>query len=123
MGQRLTGVAGRSLMTGNNGYEARRQLDPEELKAYLRPLYQSLLREIGYVAAVSLDTTAVAKLHKVMQEKANATGLDYLINPISSKGFTLGLSLACVRKPSSKETSSHGPGIIPIRRAERRKLT
>lgn len=98
MGQRLTGVAGRSLMTGSNGYEARRQLDPEELKAFLRPLYDSLLREIGYVASVSLDTTAVAKLHKVMQQKADATGLDYLTNPTSCKGFTLGLSLACVSK-------------------------
>lgn len=99
MGQRLTGVAGRSLTTGSNGYEARRQLNPEELKAFLRPLYESLLREIGYVASVSLDTTAVAKLHKVMQQKADATGLDYLTNPTSCKGFTLGLSLACVRKP------------------------
>lgn len=95
MGQRMTGVAGRSLTS--NGYDTRRQLDPEELKTFLRPLYESLFREIGYVAAVSLDTNAVAKLHKVMQSKADTTGLDYLNNPISSKGFTLGLSLACVR--------------------------
>lgn len=91
----MTGVAGRSLTS--NGYDARRQLDAVELKAFLRPLYESLLQDIGYVAAVPLDTNAVAKLHKIMRQKADATGLDYLTNPISAKGFTLGLSLACVR--------------------------
>lgn len=97
MGQRMTGVAGRSLTNGSNAYYARRQRSPEELKIVLRPLYESLLREIGYVAAARLDADAVSKLHKLMQQKADATGLDYLTNPISSKGFTLGLSLACVR--------------------------
>lgn len=91
----MTTVAGRGLTS--NGYDARRQLNPEELKTFLRPLYESLLQEIGYVAAVPLNTDAVAKLHKVMQQKADATGLDYLTNPISAKGFSLGLSLACVR--------------------------
>lgn len=94
MGQRISGVTGRGLTS--NGYDTRRQLHPEELKEFLRPLYETLLQYIGYVAAVSLDADAVAKLHQVMQQKADFTGLDYLENPVSAKGFTLGLSLACV---------------------------
>lgn len=94
MGQRISGVAGRSL--NSNGYDTRRQLHPEELKELLQPLYGSLLEEIGYVAAVSLDVKAIDTLHKLMKKKADLTGLDYLDNPVSAKAFTLGLSLACV---------------------------
>lgn len=94
MWHQVTGILGRALST--NGYSTRRQLDPEELKTFLRPLYESLLSEIGYVAAVPLNAEAVSDLHKVMQRKGDKTGLDYSDDPVSAKGFTLGLSLACV---------------------------
>lgn len=94
MGQHFSGVA-RSL--ASNNYNTRRQLHPEELRSFLVPLYDSLLQEIGYTSAVPLDIDAVTKLHKVMQQKADVTGLDYQDNAISAKAFTLGLSLVCVR--------------------------
>lgn len=111
MGQCLSGVAGRGLPSlARNGYDARRQLDPEELKDLLRPLYDSLFQEIGYTSAVSLDADAIARLHKAMQQKADLTGLDYLENTVSAKGFTLGLSLACVSFASpSPPPPSPGP--------------
>lgn len=80
-----------------NGYEARRQLNPEELESFLRPLYVSMLNEIGYVAAAKTDPDAVSKLLVLMKQKADETGVDYVDNSISAKGFNLGLSLACVR--------------------------
>lgn len=92
----MTGVVGRRLTIDSNGYDSRRQRNPDKLRAFLSPLYDSLLREIGYVAAVPLDNTAVDKLHKATQQKADVTGLDYVRNFISSKGLTLGLSLACI---------------------------
>lgn len=104
MGQHMTGALGRALK--GNGYATRRQLNADELQSYLRPLYDSLFHEIGYVAAVTLDTKAVATLHDLMKQRADETGLDYVVNPVSARGFTLGLSLACVRLFLSSSGSS-----------------
>lgn len=55
-----------------------------------------MINEIGYESAAKMDPDAVSKLLLSMKEKADQTGLDYVENSISAKGFSLGLSLACV---------------------------
>lgn len=95
-----TSVLGGAL-TGN-AYEGRRQMHRDELLSFLRPLYKSLLHEIGYVAATPPDDGTVKSLHELMKRKADATGIDYTEDQETAKGFTFGLSLACVRLFSSQ---------------------
>lgn len=97
MGQHISTIRAVGRALPSNGYEGRRQQHPDELASFLRLLYMSMLQEIGYVAAVSVDDRTVASLHNLMKSKADETGLDYTEEPVSAKGFALGLSLACVR--------------------------
>lgn len=97
MGQHMTTASAPwRVVLNHKSYETHNQLELDDLVSYLRPLYISMLEQIGYVAAPKLDPDAVSKLHALMRQKADETGIDYVNNPISSGGFKLGLSLACV---------------------------
>lgn len=94
MGQQLTKILDRALH--RNGYDSRRQLDPDQLREHLRPLYVDMLDEIGYTSSIQLDPIMVDAVHTMMRKKADTTGIDYVENTISAKAFILGLWLACV---------------------------
>ncbi|KAF3769498.1 hypothetical protein M406DRAFT_36360 [Cryphonectria parasitica EP155] len=93
MWQSIAGAIRRAIAV--DGYNMRRQLDPEQLGSFLRPIYKSLVQEIGYTAAVPVPAETIAQLHQAMKEKADQVKVDYMDDRVSAKAFFLGLSLAC----------------------------